>query len=112
MILFFLLPLILLTIAAVNFVQIRTPKRTSELAVTVGVIVPMRNEAENVEGVVATLAAQEGSLHFYLLDDNSEDQTFELLQRLMIRQPCVDHVGLKSAELSLIAFLIATIQMH
>ena len=81
MILFFLLPLILLTIAAVNFVQIRTPKRTSELAVAIGVIVPMRNEAENVEGLVATLAAQEGSFHFYLLDDNSEDQTFELLQR-------------------------------
>jgi len=81
MILFFLLPLILLTIGAVNFLQIRTPKRTSELSQTIGVIVPMRNEAENVEGVVATLAAQEGSLHFYLLDDNSEDQTFELLQR-------------------------------
>jgi len=79
--LLFLLPLILLTIAAVNFVQIRTPQRTSELTETIGVIVPMRNEAENVEGVVATLAAQEGSLHFYLLDDNSEDQTFELLQR-------------------------------
>ena len=81
MILFFLLPLILLTIAAVNFVQIRTPKGTSDLTQTIGVIVPMRNEAENVEGVVATLAAQEGSLHFYLLDDNSEDQTLELLQR-------------------------------
>jgi len=81
MILFFLLPLILLTIAAVNFVQIRTPQRTSELTETIGVIVPMRNEAENVEGLIATLAAQEGSLHFYLLDDNSEDQTFELLQR-------------------------------
>jgi len=81
MILFFLLPLILLTIAAVNFVQIRTPKRTSELTQSIGVLVPMRNEAENVEGVVATLAAQEGSFNFYLLDDNSEDQTFELLQR-------------------------------
>jgi cellulose synthase/poly-beta-1,6-N-acetylglucosamine synthase-like glycosyltransferase len=81
MILFFLLPLILLTIGAVNFLQIRTPKRTSELTQSIGVIVPMRNEAENVEGLVATLAAQEGSLHFYLLDDNSEDQTFELLQR-------------------------------
>jgi cellulose synthase/poly-beta-1,6-N-acetylglucosamine synthase-like glycosyltransferase len=79
--LLFLLPLILLTIAAVNFVQIRAPKRTSELTQTIGVLVPMRNEAENVEGVVATLAAQEGSLHFYLLDDNSDDQTFELLQR-------------------------------
>ena len=62
MILYFLLPLILLTIAAVNFVQIRTPKRTSELAETVAVIVPMRNEAENVEGLIATLAAQELSL--------------------------------------------------
>ncbi len=81
MILFFLIPLILLTIAAVNCVQIRTPKRTSELAETVGVIVPMRNEAENVEGLIATLAAQEGSFHFYLLDDNSEDQTFVLLER-------------------------------
>jgi len=81
MILFFLLPLILLTIAAVNFVQIRTPKGTSELTQSIGVIVPMRNEAENVEGTIATLASQEGSLHFYLLDDNSEDQTFELLQR-------------------------------
>jgi cellulose synthase/poly-beta-1,6-N-acetylglucosamine synthase-like glycosyltransferase len=80
MILFFLLPLILLTIAAVNFVQIRTPKRTSDLTQTVGVIVPMRNEEENVEGIVATLAAQESSFHFYLLDDNSEDKTFELLQ--------------------------------
>jgi cellulose synthase/poly-beta-1,6-N-acetylglucosamine synthase-like glycosyltransferase len=79
--LFFLLPLILLTIAAVNFVQIRTPKHTSELTQTVGVIVPMRNEADNIESLVATLAAQEGPLHFYLLDDNSEDQTFELLQR-------------------------------
>ncbi len=79
--LLFLLPLILLTIAAVNFVQIRTPKRTSEFVETVGVIVPMRNEAENVEGLIATLAAQEGSFHFYLLDDNSEDATFELLNR-------------------------------
>lgn len=79
--LLFLLPLILLTIAAVNCVQIRTPKRTSELAESVAVIVPMRSEAENVEGIVATLAAQSGSFHFYLLDDNSEDQTFELLQR-------------------------------
>jgi cellulose synthase/poly-beta-1,6-N-acetylglucosamine synthase-like glycosyltransferase len=81
MMLFFLLPLILLTIAAVNFVQIRTPSRTSDLTEDVGVMVPLRNEAENVEGLVATLAAQAGPFHFYLLDDNSEDQTFELLQR-------------------------------
>ena len=81
MILFFLLPLILLTIAAVNCVQIRSPKSSSELLELVGVVVPMRNEAENVEGLVATLAAQSGDLHFYLLDDNSEDSTYELLQK-------------------------------
>ena len=81
MIAFFLIPLILLTIAAVNFFQIRTPKATSELSESVGVVVPMRNEAENVEGVVATLSAQNGPFRFYLLNDNSEDLTFELLQR-------------------------------
>ena len=87
MILFFLFPLILLTIAAVNFVQIRTPNSTSELAEGVGVLVPMRNEAENVEGLVATLAAQTGSFHFYLLDDNSEDGTYKLLQRFTTDSP-------------------------
>jgi cellulose synthase/poly-beta-1,6-N-acetylglucosamine synthase-like glycosyltransferase len=81
MIAFFLIPLILLTIAAVNFLQIRTPKSTSELHETIGVIVPMRNEVENIEGLVATLAAQEGPFHFYLLDDNSEDGTLDLLNR-------------------------------
>ena len=81
MILFFLIPVILLTIAAVNFVQIRTPKRTSDLLQPVGVIVPMRNEAENVEGLVATLAAQDGPFHFYLLDDSSDDGTLDLLNR-------------------------------
>lgn len=81
MILFSILPLILLSIAAVNFLQIRSPKSISELIESIGVVVPMRNEAENVEGVIATLSAQEGQFHFYLLDDNSEDSTFELLQR-------------------------------
>jgi cellulose synthase/poly-beta-1,6-N-acetylglucosamine synthase-like glycosyltransferase len=82
MILFFLIPLILLTIAAVNFVQIRTPRTTSQLLDSVGVVVPMRNEAENVEGIVTTLSAQDGSFNYYLLDDNSEDSTYELLQKL------------------------------
>ncbi len=84
MILFFLIPLILLIIAAVNFIQIRTPRSSSQLLESVAVVVPMRNEAENVEGVVATLSAQEGPFHFYLLDDNSEDSTWELLQRFTV----------------------------
>jgi glycosyltransferase involved in cell wall biosynthesis len=55
--------------------------RTSEMLESVGVVVPLRNEADNIEGLVATLAAQSGDIHFYLLDDNSEDSTYELLQK-------------------------------
>ncbi|MSV49613.1 MAG: glycosyltransferase, partial [Actinobacteria bacterium] len=42
----------------------------------------MRNEAENVAELVASLKAQRGlsRAHFYLLNDNSTDQTFQLLQ--------------------------------
>lgn len=87
MILFLLLPLILLTVATVNFLQIRRPKESSELSGSVGVVVPMRNEVEHIEGIVATLSAQEGLLHFYLLDDNSEDATYELLQRFTASNP-------------------------
>jgi cellulose synthase/poly-beta-1,6-N-acetylglucosamine synthase-like glycosyltransferase len=83
MILFFLIPLILLTIAAFNFVQIRTPRAISELKDSVGVVVPMRNEAENIEGIFTTLSAQVGPFHYYLLDDNSEDSTYELLQKFV-----------------------------
>jgi cellulose synthase/poly-beta-1,6-N-acetylglucosamine synthase-like glycosyltransferase len=87
MIVFALLPLILLTIAALNFLQIRTPKANSDLQDSVDVVVPMRNEAENVEGLVASLSAQDGPSHFYLLDDNSEDSTYELLQRFAAGDP-------------------------
>jgi len=87
MIVFALLPLILLTIAALNFLQIRTPKANSNLQDSVDVVVPMRNEAENVEGLVASLSAQDGPFHFYLLDDNSEDSTYELLQRFTTGDP-------------------------
>jgi len=87
MILFFLIPLILLVISATNFFQLRTPNKVSHLTQTVGVVVPLRNEAKNIEALVATLSAQEGDFHFYLLDDNSEDQTLDLLKRFTSGNP-------------------------
>lgn len=81
MIIFAALPILLLLIAATNFFLIRSPKSTSALQEKIAVIVPMRNEAENVEGLIENLALQLDVSHFYILDDNSEDSTYELLQR-------------------------------
>lgn len=87
MILFAALPLFLLLIALSNFLLIRTPHKSSEMREGVAIVVPMRNEAENVEGLIASLAAQDGPFHFYLLNDNSEDATFDLLQRFTSDDP-------------------------
>lgn len=87
MILLLVVPLILLSMTLVNFVLLRTPKRASEITERIGVVVPLRNESENVEALIATLSAQIGPFHFYLLDDNSEDLTLELLKSLTQEDP-------------------------
>lgn len=71
----------------INFLLIRTPKRVSTLDATIGVIVPLRNEAENIEGLIDSLAAQDGPVHFYLLDDDSDDQTLTLLNKYTLGDP-------------------------
>ena len=58
-----------------------TPLSTDRVSETVGVFVPLRNEAENVKDLISTLSEQVGDFHFYLLDDNSEDHTFDLLNQ-------------------------------
>jgi cellulose synthase/poly-beta-1,6-N-acetylglucosamine synthase-like glycosyltransferase len=58
-----------------------TPLSTDRVSETVGVFVPMRNEAENVKDLISTLSEQVGDFHFYLLDDNSEDHTYDLLNQ-------------------------------
>jgi len=73
------LPLALLLISLTNYFLIRSPHASSSAHEDVGVLIPLRNEAENIEALVTNLAAQPGSFHFYLLDDNSEDGTAQLL---------------------------------
>lgn len=80
-------PLILLLITLVNFFFLRTPNRATEISGQICVVVPLRNESANVEGLIASLSAQEGPFHFYLLDDNSEDHTLALLRSFTKEDP-------------------------
>lgn len=63
----------------INFFLIRSPHTVGDQLA--GVLVPLRNEAENIKDLIATLSQQVGDFHFYLLDDNSEDLTYELLKQ-------------------------------
>jgi cellulose synthase/poly-beta-1,6-N-acetylglucosamine synthase-like glycosyltransferase len=62
-----------------NFFFLRSPQKVVDQSA--GVLIPLRNEAENIKDLVVTLSQQEGDFHFYLLDDNSEDLTHELLNQ-------------------------------
>lgn len=75
------LPIFLLLISLINFFSIRRPDKDSEIIETVSVIVALRNEAENVVDLVQSLLAQTSlkSVEFIFLDDDSQDQTLELL---------------------------------
>ena len=48
----------------------------------VSVIVPARNEEDNIERAVRSLAAQAGRGEILVVDDQSQDRTGEILARL------------------------------
>jgi len=79
--LFLTLAMFLLTF--INAQSIRIPRNARDLSASVAVLLPVRNEAANIVDLVASLKAQTGisDLKFYFLDDNSEDETLELLKR-------------------------------
>lgn len=65
----------------INFFTILRPNLTSEITEFVSVIVPLRNEAENISGLVSSLLSQNSltNVEYLFLNDNSEDNSFELL---------------------------------
>ena len=73
----------ILLISLINFLSIRTPDKSSQIQESISVIVPLRNEANNVGELVASLRDQENltQVEFLLLDDNSEDETLALLHQ-------------------------------
>lgn len=79
--LIFLATCTLFLISLINFFAVRVPTENSTINGFVSVIVPLRNEARNVAALIASLAVQTGLAHveFILLDDNSEDESFELI---------------------------------
>ena len=73
----------MLFIALINLLTVRTVKPSSSTSISesVSILVPLRNEAENVSGVISSLLNQRGLDDFEViaLDDSSTDSTRELL---------------------------------
>jgi glycosyltransferase involved in cell wall biosynthesis len=80
----FLLNSLLLTLSLVNFATIRKPLPASSVTESINVLLPVRNEEENIERVISQLASQEGLVNYKIIviDDNSEDRTFEIASSL------------------------------
>ncbi len=74
---------LILFISLINFVSIRTPRSSSVITEKISVIVPLRNESENIVELIETLRNQKhlSDVEFLLLDDNSEDDTLTLLHQ-------------------------------
>ncbi len=73
---------LILLISLINFLTVRTPWNYSQIESEISVVVPLRNEAHNVQELIQSLRSQKHLSHvqYILLNDNSEDQTFSLLQ--------------------------------
>jgi cellulose synthase/poly-beta-1,6-N-acetylglucosamine synthase-like glycosyltransferase len=78
-----LLVLITFLICVVNFVTIRKPENDDAINESVTVIVPMRNEAENVVDCITALKQQQGidHLNIIVVNDSSTDSTLELIHQ-------------------------------
>jgi len=102
--------------------QIVTDKRNATAAVELSVVVPVYNEVENIERLVAEIQdALDGLINYEILyvDDGSRDGTFALLEKIATEIPCFRFVahdgnfgqssamatGVKSARGDLIATL-------
>jgi glycosyltransferase involved in cell wall biosynthesis len=78
----FLFSVLLLWITAANFFTIRRPAAATQITTSVSVLIPVRNEAENVAELIDCLTKQThlGSLEIIFIDDSSEDGTGKALR--------------------------------
>jgi len=72
---------LLLSITAVNFFTIRQPRSIPQIDTPITVLVPVRNEAENITALIDSLTNQSHieELEIIFIDDSSEDGTSKLL---------------------------------
>ena len=79
------------TLALANFLVARPAPSPSKLARPrghrVSVIVPARNEAGNIEGILARTPEMGSSTEFIFVEGHSKDDTYEAIQRAIARYP-------------------------
>ena len=77
----FIFSVFLLLITSINFFTIRRPKPVQQITSPITVLIPVRNEAENIAELIACLTNQSNldSLEVIFIDDSSEDGTGKLL---------------------------------
>jgi cellulose synthase/poly-beta-1,6-N-acetylglucosamine synthase-like glycosyltransferase len=80
----FLLNSILFAAALINLVTMRRPNDFSEVSQSILVLLPVRNEAENIERILEELDNQIGLSQYRVLviNDNSEDNTRDLALKM------------------------------
>ena len=78
----FFINLFLFALTLTNFLLIRKPKDSTPVSASVDVLIPVRNEEENIPELVSSLMSQVGieHVHFIFIDDSSTDRTSELIQ--------------------------------
>ena len=79
----FFTSVILLALAIVNFFTIRRPSAATERSESVSVLIPVRNEAENIAELVLSLQAQQllAQPEIIFINDSSTDETANKLQQ-------------------------------
>ena len=51
------------------------------------IIIPSYNEAENIVDIINDVLIQKESFHLLIVDDNSPDKTYELVEEEIIKNP-------------------------
>ena len=77
----FAIAYLLLLISLFNYYSIRIPKNSAPVQASVTLLLPVRNEEENIAECIATLKSQSGveNLKFIIINDQSTDKTAALL---------------------------------
>ena len=73
----FIFSIFLFLITSMNFFTIRGPKRVEQITSPITVLIPVRNEAENIAELVTSLTNHSAldSVEIIFIDDSSEDGT-------------------------------------
>ena len=80
---------LLFFIGLINFMTVRNPWDYSQIDEKLSIHIPLRNEESNVQALLENLSQQKylSNAQFFFLDDNSEDDTFKLLEQFCERVP-------------------------